>query len=95
VAASAGLTVARRFGANLRAVRQGAGLSQEAVGFAAELHRTEVGLLERGARVPRIDTLLKLSTALGVSADTLLAGITFKPGKVEVEPGQFTTGGES
>jgi transcriptional regulator with XRE-family HTH domain len=93
VAASAGLAVARRFGANLRRVRQSAGLSQEGVGFAAELHRTEVGLLERGARVPRIDTLLKLSQALGVPPDTLLAGIEFQPGKVEVERGKFDIGG--
>jgi transcriptional regulator with XRE-family HTH domain len=93
MAAGAGLAVARRFGENLRAVRQAAAMSQEDVGFAAELHRTEVGLLERGARVPRIDTLLKLSQALAVSPDTLLAGIEFEPGKVEIERGEFKTEG--
>ncbi len=46
---------------------QTAGLSQERLGSAAELHRTEVGLLERGARVPRIDTLVKVATALGIA----------------------------
>lgn len=91
MAASAGLAVARRFGENLRGVRRAAGLSQEAVGYAASLHRTEVGLLERGARIPRIDTLIKLSQALGVTPDTLLIGIAFEPGKVEV--GEFKTEG--
>lgn len=46
------LDVARRFGANLRRVRKQVDLSQEQLGFQSGLHRTEVGLLERGARVP-------------------------------------------
>ena len=85
----AGMTVARQFGENLRAVRRRAGLSQEEVGFRASLHRTEIGLLERGARVPRIDTLVKLASALGVRIDcALLQDITWKPGRTR--PGTFT-----
>ncbi len=42
----ADLTVARRFGANLRQLRRQADLSQEEVGARASLHRTEIGLLE-------------------------------------------------
>jgi hypothetical protein len=30
----------------------------------ADLHHTEIGLLERGARVPRIDTVIKLASTL-------------------------------
>lgn len=83
------MTVARQFGENLRAVRRQAGLSQEEVGFRASLHRTEIGLLERGARVPRIDTLVKLASALGVRIDcALLQDITWKPGRTS--PGAFT-----
>ncbi len=37
-----------QFAANLRACRKRAGLSQEALGFRASLHRTEIGLF--GAR---------------------------------------------
>lgn len=73
--------------ANLKRCRAKAGLSQEEVGFRAEFHRTEVGLLERGARVPRIDTLIKLATALGVDAGELLAGIVWTPaGRAVVMP---------
>jgi transcriptional regulator with XRE-family HTH domain len=79
--------VERQFAANLRACRKRAGLSQEALGFRAELHRTEIGLLERGARVPRIDTLIKLATALDIKPDALLAGIAWKP--QEVQLGRF------
>lgn len=76
--------VARQFAANLRQARQRADLSQEEVGWLASLHRTEIGLLEKGARIPRIDTLVKLSAALGVRIDcALLQGIEWTPGKTE------------
>lgn len=81
--------VARQFGANLRCARRRAGLSQEEVGLRASLHRTEIGLLERGARVPRIDTLVKLTVALGVRIDCeLLADINWIPGSTQA--GAFT-----
>jgi DNA-binding XRE family transcriptional regulator len=84
------IEVARRFGANLRCIRRQADLSQEEVGFRSSLHRTEVGLLERGARVPRIDTLIKLAGALGVRIDcALLDGMTWTPGEREVPAGSF------
>lgn len=84
------MRVARRFGANLVRCRKEAGLSQEQLGFRADLHRTEVGLLERGARVPRIDTLLKLAGALDIGPCELLSGMAWKPGTATVtQPGRF------
>lgn len=80
--------VAIQFGNNLRYCRRRADFSQEEVGFRASLHRTEIGLLERGERIPRIDTLVKVATALEVAPEELLADITFKPGSVQ--PGGFT-----
>jgi len=83
--------IARHFGANLRRVRKQAGLSQEELGFRASLHRTEVGLLERGARIPRIDTLVKLAGAIGVRIDCpLMEGITWSPGSASTLPGAFS-----
>lgn len=82
------MTVAQRFGANLRRCRRHAGLSQEQVGLLAELHRTEIGLLERAARVPRIDTLVKLTAALDLTVLDLLDGIAWEPG--ESRPGRFS-----
>jgi transcriptional regulator with XRE-family HTH domain len=89
-----GVTVARQFGKNLRRERKRAGLSQEEAGSRAELHRTEIGLLERGARVPRIDTLIKLTVALGIRIDcALLEGIGWTPGASQV--GVFTLSARS
>jgi len=62
---------ADRFGQNLRRCRRVADLSQEQLGLRVGLHRTEIGLLERGARIPRIDTLLKLTAALDVAPSYL------------------------
>ena len=75
------MTVAQRFGANLVRSRKQAGLSQEQLGLRADLHRTEIGLLERGARVPRIDTLVKLAGSLSIDPNSLLDGIEWRPGE--------------
>lgn len=78
------MEVARRFGENLRRLRKGAGISQEELGLRCSLHRTEIGLLERGARVPRIDTLIKIASGLGVRIDCkLLDGISWTPATTE------------
>ena len=68
-------TVAERFAANLRAARKEAGISQEELGFRADLHRNQVGSLERGKRLPRIDSLAKLCGALEIEYAVLMAGI--------------------
>ena len=83
-----GAAVAARFGDNLRHARKDAGLSQEEAGIRASLHRTEIGLLERGERIPRIDTAIKLAGAVRVPLDALLAGIAWAPGSAQV--GAFT-----
>jgi len=85
------VTVAERFAANLIACRKRAGLSQEALAVRASLHRTQIGLLERGKRVPKIDTLIKLAVALEIHAGDLMAGIAWEPG--ENEPGRFRLSG--
>jgi transcriptional regulator with XRE-family HTH domain len=75
------MEVAQRFGENLRRLRKGADISQEALGLRCSLHRTEIGLLERGARVPRIDTLIKIASGLGIHPNALMAGISWTPAK--------------
>lgn len=73
--------VRQRFGQNLRRCRRRMLLSQEEVARRASLHRTEVGMLERGARLPRIDTLLKLMTAVEAPAADLLDGMDWTPAR--------------
>jgi len=58
-----------RFGQNLARCREGADVSQEELSFRASIHRTEVSLLERGERMPRVDTALRIAGSLGVPLD--------------------------
>jgi len=68
-----------RFAANLRRARRAAGVSQEELAFRCRLHRTEVSLLERGGREPRLGTLVKLAAALGTTPEALCEGIAWQP----------------
>ena len=60
----------------IRAARQEANLSQEALAGRAGLHRTYISLLERGLRSPTLTTLDAISKALGVDAAKLLTRIS-------------------
>ena len=77
------------FGRNLARCREGADVSQEELGFRASIHRTEVSLLERGERMPRVDTALRIAGSLGISMDELVAGLEWQPGYEIVVPGTW------
>ena len=69
--------VRKQFAANLRRYRLAAGLSQEALAYLCDLHRTEISLLERCKRSPRLETIVILSRGLQLSSPTeLLDGVS-------------------
>jgi transcriptional regulator with XRE-family HTH domain len=74
----------QRFAVNLRKARKRQGISQEELGFRCELHRTEISLLERGGREPRLGTIVKLAGALETTPGALCDGISWLP-----SPGRF------
>lgn len=78
------MDIAARFGDNLARCRKHADLSQDELSVRASLHRTEISQLERGLRLARVDTLIKLTGALEVSADELLAGMSWDPGGTRI-----------
>jgi transcriptional regulator with XRE-family HTH domain len=67
------------FGRNLFRLRRSAGFSQEDVAARAALHRTEIGLLENGVRLPRLDTILKVAGAISEDPCDLLVGMAWEP----------------
>ena len=81
------MDVAGQFGDNLVRVRKHARMSQDELSVRASVHRTEISQLERGLRIARIDTLVKLAGSLEVDPSDLLAGIVWSPG--DVRRGQF------
>ena len=63
------------FGVALRSARRTRGWSQEALAERAGLHPTFVSLLERGLRQPSLETVLRLSRALGVPVGELVGPV--------------------
>jgi len=68
----------RQLGRNLVEFRGRVGLSQQGAADRAGLHRTEVSLIERGERLPRLDTIVKLAGAVEVEPCALLTGMAWE-----------------
>jgi len=64
------------FGKVLRRLREEAGLTQEQLGFEADLRRTYVSILELGQQQPSLTTILKVAQALNCSPGSLLDMVT-------------------
>jgi transcriptional regulator with XRE-family HTH domain len=66
----------KQFALNLRNRREKIGLSQEALAEVCGLHRTEISLLERSKRSPRLETIVILAHGLELaSPGELLEGV--------------------
>ena len=63
------------FGERVRARRLELGMSQEALGEVAGLHRTYVSSLERGHRNVALINIVRLAAALDVDPADLVGGI--------------------
>lgn len=66
------------FAANLLAFRRIAGLSQEEAAVRAGLHRTEISLLERAGRMPRLDTVVRVAAGVEAEPADLLEGLAWE-----------------
>jgi len=69
----AGVREQRALGRAVRELRARRGLSQEALGFQAGLHRNYVGAVERGEINPTLRTLLAVVAGLAVPLGELVA----------------------
>ncbi|MGE8143502.1 helix-turn-helix domain-containing protein [Novosphingobium sp. NPDC080210] len=66
------MDIRKILGANLKRLRTAKGWSQEDYAFEAGIHRTYISDIERGARNPTIEVLVKLAAPLGVEAADLI-----------------------
>lgn len=62
-------------GKRIRAVREEKGWSQEQFAERIGLSVTYTGMIERGERVPKLETFIRIANTLGTSADVLLADV--------------------
>ena len=60
------------FGRVLRRLRLEVGLTQEQLGFEADLRRTYISILELGRQQPTLTTILKLAKAINRSAQDVM-----------------------
>lgn len=74
------MNAVEQFGRNLFMARRRAWMSQQQLATRAGLHRTEIGLLEKGRREPRLTTILKLLDGLGAESSDLLGGLRCRDG---------------
>jgi XRE family transcriptional regulator, regulator of sulfur utilization len=74
-----------RFGSVVRQLREAHSLSQEQLAERADLNRSYIGEIERGSAMPSLATVIKLSSALGVTPSSLLA--RYEQVGCQVEPG--------
>ncbi|MDC3956886.1 helix-turn-helix transcriptional regulator [Polyangium jinanense] len=68
----AGKSFSARLGARLRARREALGLSQAELAEKVDISANYVGVLERGLKLPTLDTLVALAKALDVPVADLL-----------------------
>lgn len=61
-----------KFGHVIKTARCEKGISQEKLAEIANVHRTYIGMIERGEKNITLTTLLRISKALGVAPSKLL-----------------------
>ncbi|MFA5251524.1 MAG: helix-turn-helix transcriptional regulator [Phycisphaerae bacterium] len=66
------MTIEKAVGQELYFWRTKKGLSQEKLGFEANLHRTYISIIERGLKSPTINTFVRLCDALEITPDEFL-----------------------
>ncbi len=66
------------FGETVRNLRKGKGFSQEELAFQAGVHRTYIGMIERGEKNVTLNNIKKLADALGVSMSEVFSQLELK-----------------
>ena len=62
--------LSKKFGVRVRTLRNALGLSQEKLAEKAGVHRTYIGMIERGEKNITLSNIDKIANALGVPIDT-------------------------
>jgi transcriptional regulator with XRE-family HTH domain len=60
------------FGKRMKELRAKKGVSQDDLSRATDVHSTAIGRMERGAREPRLTTILRIASGLEVPPSELL-----------------------
>ena len=69
-------TLCQKVAAQLQAERLRQGLSMTVLGERAGLSQQSVSYMERGLRIPNLDTLFRIADALGIELSAVIAAAT-------------------
>jgi len=72
----------RQIGARLKRARQDRGLTQDQLAEAAGFHTTYIAKVEAGDRTPSLETLIRLSSIMQVSLQSVVAVVDQNPDAV-------------
>ena len=81
----------KQVGRRIRELREKKGLSQEALAGICNLHRTYVGLIERGERNLTLSTIAVVADGLGVAPAELLSAVDSKAATERVSKTKIPT----
>lgn len=70
-------------GKNIRKYRLAKGLRQEDLAERADLSANYIGMIERGEKVPSLESFINIVNVLGVSSDMILTDVLYKGYKVK------------
>ena len=65
----------KAIGRRIKAARERKGLTQEELAEEVNLSPMHVSVIERGVKLPKLETLINIANALDVSADVLLQDV--------------------
>ena len=65
----------RDVGLRIKKTREAKGLTQEDLAALVDLSPTHISVIERGQKIPKLDTFVAITNALDVSADSLLRDV--------------------
>lgn len=65
----------KAIGRRIKAARERKGMTQEELAEEVDLSPMHVSVIERGVKLPKLETLINIANALDVSADVLLQDV--------------------
>lgn len=66
---------AKAVGQRIKSAREKKNMTQEDLAARIDISPTHVSVIERGTKIPRVDTFVSIANVLGVSADELLVDV--------------------
>ena len=66
---------AKAVGQRIKAAREKKNMTQEDLAARIDISPTHVSVIERGTKIPRVDTFVSIANVLGVSAEELLVDV--------------------